>query len=172
MARWAESFRRAADLEHWAAFRQSFDRLAELFRCVGRGDHAGSGGQPPGSICVLSGDVHHAYAARAHYGDEVRSPVYQLTCSPVHNFVPPFMKVVFRISWSRLAEKTTHFLLNKVARLPRQDLNWSPLAGPFYGNEIATLLLDGRSATLVIEKAGRDRDGTARLTPVVDLPLA
>jgi hypothetical protein len=121
---------------------------------------------------VLSGDVHHAYAARAQYGDEVRSPVYQLTCSPVHNFVPPFMKVVFRISWSRLAEKTMHFLMNKVARLPRQELDWSRLAGPFYGNEIATLLLDGRSATLVIEKAGRDRDGTARLTPVVDLPLA
>ena len=65
VARWAEKLRRAADLEHWAAFRQSFDRLAELFRCVGRGDHAGSGRQPPGSICVLSGDVHHAYAARA-----------------------------------------------------------------------------------------------------------
>ena len=31
MARLAEWFRRAADLEHWAAFRQSFDRLAELF---------------------------------------------------------------------------------------------------------------------------------------------
>ena len=67
VARWAEKLRRAADLEHWAAFRQSFDRLAELFRCVGRGDHAGSGGQPPGSICVLSGDVHHAYAARAEF---------------------------------------------------------------------------------------------------------
>jgi len=172
MARWAEWFRRAADLEHWAAFRQSFDRLAELFRSVGRGDHAGPGGQPPGSICVLSGDVHHAYAARAQYGDDVQSPVYQLTCSPVHNFVPAFMKVVFRISWSRVAEKTMHLLMNKVARLPRQELDWSRLAGPFYGNEIATLLLDGRSATLVIEKAGRDRDGTARLTPVVDQPLA
>ena len=41
---WAEKLRRAADLEHWAAFRQSFDRLAELFRCVGRGDHAGPAG--------------------------------------------------------------------------------------------------------------------------------
>jgi hypothetical protein len=65
-----------------------------------------------------------------------------------------------------------HLLMNKVARLPRQELDWSRLAGPYYGNEIATLLLDGRSATLVIEKAGRDHDGTARLTPVVDLPLA
>ncbi len=171
VARWAEKLRRAADLEHWAAFRQSFDRLAELFRCVGRGDHAGSGQQPPGSICVLSGDVHHAYAARAEFGDDVQSPVYQLTCSPVHNYVPAGMKVAFRIGWSRAAEACTRFLLSSVARVPKQELSWSKLAGPYYGNEIATLLLDGRSARLVIEKAGLDRSGTPRLTPVVDLPL-
>jgi hypothetical protein len=167
-AKGAEKLRRALDLEHWPAFHDSYLRLCALLRDVGSGRR----GPAPASICVLSGDVHHAYAARAQYADEVRSPVYQLTCSPVHNFVPPFMKVVFRISWSRVAEKTMHLLMNKVARLPRQELDWSRLAGPFYGNEIATLLLDGRSATLVIEKAGRDRDGTARLTPVVDLPLA
>ena len=57
----------AADLEHWAAFRASFDRLADLFAQVGRGDHAGPDGRPPATICVLSGDVHHAYAAQAHY---------------------------------------------------------------------------------------------------------
>ncbi len=172
MARWAEKFRRAADLEHWAAFRQSFDRLGELFRCVGRGDHAGSGRRPPASICVLSGDVHHAYAAQAHFPEPVETPVYQLTCSPVHNSVPLAMKVAFRISWSRAAEKATRFLLDRVAKVPRQQLSWSRLAGPFYGNEIATLLLDGRSARLVIEKAGRDRGGRAQLTPVVDLPLS
>jgi hypothetical protein len=173
MARWAERFRRAADLEHWAAFRKSFDRLAELFARVGRGDHAGSGGQPPATVCVLSGDVHHAYAAQADYHDDsVRSSVYQLTCSPVHNYVPAVMKVAFRISWSRAAEAVTRFLLDRVARVPTQELAWSRLAGPFYGNEIATLLLDGRTARLVIEKAGRDRDGRGRLTPVLDLPLA
>ena len=121
---------------------------------------------------MLSGDVHHAYAARAEFDAEVRSPVYQLTCSPVHNYVPAGMKVAFRIGWSRAAEAVTRFLLSSVARVPKQELSWSKLAGPFYGNEIATLLLDGRSARLVIERAGRDTAGTARLTPVVDLPLA
>ena len=56
--------------------------------------------------------------------------------------------------------------------MPRQELSWDRIAGPYYGNEIATLLLDGRSARLVIEQAGRDRGGHARLTPVVDLELA
>ena len=67
------------------------------------------------------------------------------------------MKVAFRIGWSRAAEACTRFLLTSVARVPKQELSWSKLAGPYYGNEIATLLLDGRSARLVIEKAGRDR---------------
>src|SRR3954454_5852228 len=176
MARIAETFRRAADLEHWAAFRKSFDRLAELFACVGRGEHAGSGGRAPATVCVLSGDVHHAYASQAHYPAEpdraaVRSKVYQLTCSPVHNYVPAAMKITFRVSWSRLAERATKFLLDKVSHLPPQPLTWSRLAGPYYGNEIATLRLAGRDARLVIEKAGRDAADQPTLTPVVELPL-
>ena len=82
------------------------------------------------------------------------------------------MKVAFRVSWSRAAEKTTRFLLDQVARLPHQPLDWSKLAGPFYGNEIATLTLHGRAAELVIERARVDDTGTARLRPVVKLPLA
>jgi PhoD-like phosphatase len=174
MARVAERFRRAADLEHWAAFRKSFDRLAELIACVGRGEHAGSAGREPATVCVLSGDVHHAYASQAHYPearDPVRSKVYQLTCSPVHNYVPALMKVTFRVSWTRAAERTTRFLLDRVSHLPPQPLTWSRLAGPCYGNEIATLRLDGRSARLVIERAGRDAADQPTLTPVVELPL-
>ena len=58
--------------------------------------------------------------------------------------------------------------------MPPQPLTWSKLAGPFYGNEIATLTLDGRSARVAIERAGVEEiDGrsTATLTCVVDLPL-
>jgi hypothetical protein len=177
MARLAERFRRALDLEHWAAFRQSFDRLADLFAAVGRGHHASSGGQPPATICVLSGDVHHAYASRANFPAEagkapIGSSIYQLTCSPVHNYVPLAMKVAFRVSWTRAAEKLTRFLLQRVSRLPTQPLSWERIAGPHYGNEIATLRLDGRSATLVIEKAARDAEGDLCLTPVVDLSLS
>jgi hypothetical protein len=172
MARVAEWFRRAADLEHWAAFRASFDRLAELFACIGRGEHAGADGQPPASVCVLSGDVHHAYVAQAHYPDPaVRSRVYQLTCSPVHNYVPRAMQVAFRLAWSRAAERVTRFLMDRVSRVPRQPLTWSRLAGPCYGNEIATLTLDGRSAHLVVERARARERGPVHLTPEIDLPL-
>ena len=177
MARLAERFRRTADLEHWAAFRDSFDRLAELFARVGRGERAGTGQQAPATICVLSGDVHHAYASRANYPAEdgkapIRSKIYQLTCSPLHNYVPLAMKVIFRVSWSRLAEKLTRFLLERVSHLPVQPLTWERIAGPHYGNEIATLHLDGRSAKLVIEKASRDARRDPTLTEVVDITLS
>ena len=177
MAQLAERFRRAADLEHWAAFRESFDRLADLFARIGRGQHTSSGGQAPATVCVLSGDVHHAYASRADYPTEdgeapVASAIYQLTCSPLHNSVPLAMKATFRVSWSRLAEKFTRFLLQRVSDLPAQPLSWERMAGPHYGNEIATLHLDGRSATLVIEKARRAAGSDPILTTVVDLTLS
>jgi hypothetical protein len=90
----------------------------------------------------------------------------------VHNYVPRAMQVAFRVSWSRAAEKTTRFLLDRVARLPHQPLDWSRMAGPFYGNEIATLTLDGRAARLVIERAHGSAEDGQHLHPVVELPLS
>ena len=80
-ARTGEWVRRAVDLEHWAAFRKSFDRLAALFERVGRGEH---GAPRPPTICVLSGDVHHSYVAEADYQPELaaastRSPARRST---------------------------------------------------------------------------------------------
>lgn len=169
VARWSERLRQGADLEHWAAFRSSFEALATLLGDVGRGAYAGSGG-PPASVCVLSGDVHHAYAARAHYDDSVQSPVWQLTCSPVHNRVPRAMRWAFRLSWSRAVERLTRLVLDRVVRVPRPSLSWSRALGPSYGNEIATLTLDGREARLLLERAGLERDGPA-LERVADLGL-
>jgi hypothetical protein len=74
-ARRAERIRQAVDLEHWAAFRTSFDRLAALIARVGRAE------VHPATISVLSGDVHHSYMARATFPERVRSAVHQLTCS-------------------------------------------------------------------------------------------
>jgi hypothetical protein len=172
LARFAEKVRRAADLEHWAAFRASFDRLSDLFVQVGRGDHAGPGGTPPATICVLSGDVHHAYAAQAHYRERLTSKVYQLTCSPLHNYVPGFMKVTFRISWNRLTERTVRFVLGRVSKVPPMTVEWNRLCGPFFGDQIATLTLEGRSARVRFEKAGSDPHEDAGLATVAELTLS
>jgi hypothetical protein len=152
MARWAEKMRRAADLEHWAAFRKSFDRLAQLFGDVARGERPGQS-RPPATVCALSGDVHHAYVAEAVYPHPTTSHVYQLTCSPLHNYVPPAIDVGFRLSWSRAAERATRFVLGRVSKLPPMIIDWRERSRPQFGNQIATLRLSGRSARLVVERA-------------------
>jgi hypothetical protein len=54
----SERVRQAVDLEHWAAFRNSFDDMVELVTAVGQRD------DPPASVLWLSGDVHCSYIAR------------------------------------------------------------------------------------------------------------
>ena len=161
IARLGERVRRAVDLEHWAAFRDSFDRLARLFARVGRGEH---GGAPPATICVLSGDVHHTYVSEATYDEPIASRVFQLTCSPFHNSIPLPMRLVFRVSWSRYAQRLTG-LLTRFGKVPPVSVRWTTTAGPYFGNHVALLKLDGRSAEFAVEKSAFDGPVT-RATPV------
>ncbi|WP_375490150.1 hypothetical protein [uncultured Jatrophihabitans sp.] len=147
LARFGEWLRRAGDLEHWAAFRESFEALGRLIASVGCRANA------PATICVLSGDVHHAYVARARFATPVTSAVYQLTCSPLHNYVPIAMRVFFRVFWSRAAAALVRALMCVVARAPRTEIDWQRLSGPFFGNEIAVFATDGRRAEMVLHKS-------------------
>ncbi|WP_306203843.1 alkaline phosphatase D family protein [Actinoplanes sp. RD1] len=170
-ARYAEKLRRAFDLEHWAAFTRSFEALTELFRRLGEGTaegRVGAGGAyaAPATINVLSGDVHHSYVARADLGPTVRTPVHQLTCSPIHNQVPAFMRPLMRFSWSRAAAKGTRGLARSTG-VPAPSLRWRRLAGPYFGNAISTLRTEGPRADVRVE--GTAKDG--HLFTVADLRL-
>jgi hypothetical protein len=153
LARWAETMRRAADLEHWASFRRSFDWLADRLREVADGQRRPGVGPPPASVVVLSGDVHHSYVAQADYGAPTAAPVYQVTCSPLHNYVPRVMQAAFRLGWSRAAERTTRTLLGMAAHVPPQPLRWHRLTGPYFGNDVATLRFTGRRAELRLHRS-------------------
>jgi hypothetical protein len=156
----AEKIRRGLDLEHWAAFGRSFDALGMLLGQLGAGPDA------PATISVLSGDVHHSYAARAHLGDDVRSEVYQLTCSPVHNGLPVPIRGAARIGWSRGAGRLARGLA-KLAGTPAPSLRWELTTGPFFGNAISTLIHRGREAYALVEgttsRARLKRLGAVRL---------
>jgi hypothetical protein len=154
-ARLGERLRRGADLEHWPAFDASFRALARVIADLGRG----GAGRPPAAVCVLSGDVHHSYLCQADYPQPVASRVFQITCSPVHNRPPRPMRLAFRASWSRLAERGARLVLGRLARVPRPPLTWRRLAGPVFGNAIASLVLDGRHARLVLETSQPGPDG-------------
>ncbi|GHJ37220.1 alkaline phosphatase D family protein [Streptomyces sp. TS71-3] len=153
-ARFGERMRRAADLEHWAAFPASFADLAGLIAETGRATPG------PASVCVLSGDVHHAYIAEASWPSaQPAARVLQLTCSPVHNSVPAYMRFGFRFGWSAPARLLGR-LLTRHGRSPRPPVKWRKRGGPWFGNQLMTLTLRGRSARLRLEQA--EADGTLR----------
>jgi len=156
LARFGEWLRRAVDLEHWAAFRASFDRLTRLFARIGRGDH---GFRPPATICVISGDVHHTYVSEAAYSESVASRVYQITCSPMHNTIPRAMRVVFRLGWSKKAARVMH-ALGRFAGVDPMLIEWHHPTGPHFGNELALLIFEGRSARVVLERSLPPPPGT------------
>jgi hypothetical protein len=152
-ARWAEfgeKLRRAADLEHWAAFPESFEKLADLIAEVGTGDGA------PASVLVLSGDVHHAYVAEPKWRTgSPSSRVLQLTCSPVHNSIPAYIRVGFRFGWSAVARGLGRRLARH-GRCRHPSVKWRKTGGPWFGNQLMTLTLHGRSARLRLEQARAD----------------
>jgi hypothetical protein len=168
-ARVAERLRQAADLEHWAAFGASFQRLTALLGEVG----SGARGRAPASIVVLSGDVHHAYLAEVRYPPDagVRSAVYQAVCSPLRHPMPRLMRWVYRAGTSRPAARAAR-VLARAAGVARPVISWRIVAGPRFENQIATLSLRRREAELVLECSHLGEDGEAALEPLFSRRLA
>jgi len=144
-----EKLRRALDFDHWAAFGISFRRLTGLLREVG----AGEKGAAPATIVVLSGDVHHAYLAEMAFRREsgVTSRVYQAVCSPFRNPLDAKERRVIRVSFGKAMTAVTR-ALSRAAGVPDPDLRWRTLDGPYFDNQVGTLMLEGRSARIKLEK--------------------
>lgn len=168
-ARLSEWVRRVADLEHWAAFPASFEKLTRMIAEAGAGEDA------PATVCVLSGDVHHAYVAEPVWPAAGRpaARVLQLTCSPLHNSVPAAIRSGFRFGWSRFGRRLGR-VLARHGRTDAPSVSWRRTGGPWFGNQLMTLKLRGRSAALRLQKAaGREeaRGGAARLVTVLERNL-
>lgn len=118
-ARFGEWLRRAADLEHWAAFPESFGELAEVI-------------------------------AEAGTGPDAR--VVQLTCSPVHNSIPLSIRLGFRFGWSAVARGLGR-VFARHGRSGRPPVKWRRTGGPWFGNQLMTLTMRGRSSVLRLEHA-------------------
>lgn len=153
-AAFGERFRRGADLEHWAAFGDSFARFSAMLADLARGVD----GPAPATVSVLSGDVHHSYVCRARWPGGTLAAVHQVTCSPPHNRVPAPMRVGFGLAWSRAARAVARAVA-AVSGVAAPQLRWDLVTGPWFGNAIGTLVLDGRRASLVLEGTRDGADG-------------
>ncbi|HEX2392283.1 MAG TPA: alkaline phosphatase D family protein [Solirubrobacterales bacterium] len=159
-ARAGEKLRRAADFDHWAAFQLSFGRLRGLIEEVGSGRR----GRAPASIVLLSGDVHHAYLSQLGFrpGAEVGSAVYQAVCSPYRNPLDERERRAIRAGFTRTAEAAARGLA-RLAGAPAPGLRWRTLEGPQFDNQVATLHLDGREASLRLDKTVAGEEHERRL---------
>jgi hypothetical protein len=160
--RLAESARRTLDLDHWGAFRMSFERLTKLLEEVGSGER----GKPPASIVVLSGDVHHAYLADVAFrnGSDVESAVYQATTSPFRNPLNSNERAVIRFGLSQ-AGTALGRALAKSAGAPDPDIRWRFCEGPYFDNQAGTIVVDGRKSTVSLQKTVADEAHSDRSRP-------
>ena len=169
-ARAAERLRQASDMEHWAAFQESFARLVDLFRAVGTGER----GDPPASIVALSGDVHHAYLFEVGYprGTGMRSNLWQAVCSPYRNPLAKKERQSIRIGMSRGLELVTRTLA-RLAGVRDPGIGWRMTGdGPWFDNQVATLEIDGRKIQMRLHKAVPVDERRARLECVLEQRLA
>jgi hypothetical protein len=166
----AERARRAVDLEHWGAFQGSFARLRELQRAVGAGER----GEAPATIVTLSGDVHHAYLFEVAFRPEagVRSAVWQAVCSPYRNPLDARERSVIRLGMSRPFAVAARALAHR-AGVPDPEIRWRLTGGgPWFDNQVASLLIDGREMRMRLDKAVPVDSREARLERVLDRRLA
>jgi hypothetical protein len=163
-----ERVRQALDLEHWAAFGSSLDRVVELVRDVGTAEDA------PASIVALSGDVHHAYLAEVGFprGTGVRSAVYQATCSPFRNPLDERERRTIRFACSR-AGTLAGRLLARAGGVGDPPVRWRFAHDePFFDNQVCFLELDGRRSRLWLQKTVPEENEGYSLETVFERDLA
>ena len=149
MASLGEKIRQGVDLEHWAAFDNSFEKVEGLLKEVASGKR----GDPPGSVTMLSGDVHFAYLAEVGFprGTGAESAVWQAVCSPVRNPLDKREKAVVRFNCTRPAGVIGRALARS-AGARRPGIDWRLCEGPAFDNQVATIDWQGKHAELVIER--------------------
>jgi hypothetical protein len=161
-----EKLRQALDLEHWAAWRASFDEVTDLLRSVVTTD------DPPSTVLLLGGDVHCSYTAVAALTD-VEHPgtaIHQLTMSPFRNDIERVAKVAFTLLNRKGANAAMHRLA-KLGKVADVGMSWIVEHGVWFDNGVMSIDLTGRGATLSVDHAVVV-DGEQRLRHTLDVELA
>ena len=170
IAQASERLREWQNLGHWSAFPESFERFAELLRSVSAGER----GTSPASIAVLSGDVHHAYLAKASFPSDpdATSPVYQAVCSPLRNPLDKKERRVMRFAWSSAGQRLFHTLA-RAAGVDPSEIQWSLThPEPWFNNQVAALEITGRRSRMRLDKTVPGEDSAPRLETVFERDLA
>lgn len=147
-----EWIRRTVDLEHWGAFRRSFDDLVAMLTEAAAGEH----GPAPASILMLGGDVHCSYLEEVKLTSPgvADSPtrVHQLVMSPYRNPLEKSIRAVNRLSVKGPVPAVARRLAESVG-VREPAVEWELTDGIWFDNGVMTLVLDGRRATVRVDHA-------------------
>jgi phosphodiesterase/alkaline phosphatase D-like protein len=169
-ARQAEKLRRSVDFDHWGCFSHSFRALRDLLGDVA----AGRRGSKPASVVVMAGDVHHAYLCEVGWpaGEaEGKAPIYQAVCSPYRNPLSTKEQLVIKAGFTRPFTQVAAALA-KAAGAEDPGIRWRLRDGPCFDNQVATLHLEGRSATMRLDKTSPGDDDQQSLVCSFERRLA
>ena len=161
MARLGEKLRQGADLEHWAAFPESFTRLVTRLGEVAAGKH----GAAPSTVLILSGDVHHSYVAPVHLpgrplaerpgsaaGDR-HAPRSSRSPAP-RCATPSRARSSGPSGWPTRARPAGSARCCAAAcDWPRPPVDWQLSTGPLYGNGVGSLRISGDTMVVRLERA-------------------
>jgi hypothetical protein len=117
--------------------------------------------------------VHHGYLAEATFrGRGVESQVYQVVCSPFRNSLPGKKSRLQSAGWTKPGELAGRFLARLVG-IGEEGLDWRLTHDRlWFENQVATLKIEGRQATLTFEKAVLDASGEPDLRKIYEHDLA
>jgi hypothetical protein len=169
VARLSERLRRGVDLEHWAAFNPSFERLCDWLRVVATG---AADAPPPASIVLVGGDVHNAYLAEVELGTQgSASRVFQIVCSPFRNPLSKKEQRIVRLTGSRVSA-TVFSLLARLAGVPSPSASWRIIRERTFDNSVGELVLDGRAAQVTIRRSPHEGEDPEHLITLHHTELA
>jgi hypothetical protein len=145
-----ERVRLAADLDHWACFQRSYRDFEDLVIDVA----TGRGGQPPASLLLFGGDVHHCWVSEVTLPDDAaptRTRIWQVVCSGLRKELRISERITLWLGHTRLAKALGRALVATTSvGLPR--LRWRPVTRPHFRNQVGTLEIAGGEIGVRIEQ--------------------
>ncbi|QKJ18034.1 alkaline phosphatase D family protein [Microbacterium hominis] len=136
-----ERLRQAVDLEHWAAFQNSFQAVAAIATELADGER----GPAPQTVTFLSGDVHYSYLAEVERDSGSR--IVQAVCSPMRNPLPRFLRW-FSVVMSYGAATPLGAAAAHSAKVPDPPFRWRTVKGPWFDNNVALLQEEPEGLTM------------------------
>ncbi len=162
MAPLGEKVRIGANLDHWACFQQSYRELEQLVIDVATGE---CGDEPPETIVMMGGDVHHCFLTdvtlptEAHHA---QTKVWHAVCSGLRKELQLSERLVLAFGHTWLAAKIGRALAAAANVRPRR-LGTRITTRPRFRNQIGTLEIAGGEVGIRIEQAaGSWRDPQLR----------